>query len=136
MTNSPYVLGLYIAIGVMTSAAIWQLLTRLVMPAFRSRNIRVERYLIGFGALAAMTAHWWENIVFGIGRWEPEFRFLLTDPKHAVLGKIMILVSAMVTLAALDRARTGSAHFARWILTTIAAYTGGVLVAMIYQAAG
>jgi hypothetical protein len=126
------ILGMYLAIVVMSGWATWLLLTRLVIPAIRSRELKVERYMIGLGAFFAMLSHFQENILFGLGRWHEELRYLLTDARFAAVGKVLILAGAICTLAALDRAHSGQAHIRRWIAIAAGLWGLGVTMAVMW----
>lgn len=102
--------GLYVPIIVLSATAAWLLLVRLVVPAIRERQFDLERLSFGLGALFAMASHTEENIVFGLGRWFLPLRHLLTDLHWAVIGKLMIIAGAVLTLGALTRAQTTRAH--------------------------
>lgn len=130
------VLGLYVPIVVLSGAASWLLLTRLVLPSWRAREFNIERYSLALGSLFAMASHWEENIVFGLGRWSSALSFLLTDVRYAVVGKLLIVVGALFTMSALLRAETNKKALGRMALLALSLWIAGVLLAFFFSTAG
>ena len=124
--------GIYLSIVVMSALASWHLLTRLVVPAFKNKNFRLGPSLIGVALIVTMSSHWWENVVFGLGRWYRDLSFLLTDPAYAFFDKVLILVGAVLTMAALDRAENGELHLGKWAVIAAGLWAVGAAAALIY----
>ena len=88
-----------------------RLLWLFIVPAFwRGRAFPWTRYALGIGSFFAMLAHFEENIVFGLGRFTPGLDFLLTDVAYAMVGKVLIVLSAVFTVAGLTLDQGTSAH--------------------------
>lgn len=126
-------LGLYAVIGGLSAGATYYLIRYVVLPAVESDG-KVSRYLFGLGAAAAMIAHFFENALYGFGRWFPAYRALLLDQQLAATGKMVIIASTIITLAAIVRARTGQARWPVLIGVSVALYVVGVAGAAAMQA--
>lgn len=123
------VLGLYVPIVVFSGIAAWLLVARVLWPALRERDLKVERYAIALSAALALAAHAFENIYYGFGRWTDNFALLQTLWLVG-LWKLLIMGSGIMAVAALSRAATDGAHVRRlvgialalWFVASIAAW--------------
>ncbi len=94
-------LGSYFANVVMSAIAAWFLFSRLVDPIVKARKIDLDRLAIGIGAMFAMTGHLWENAWYGTARWFDFTPWLISHAAFAVIGKVLISVGVVFTLAGL-----------------------------------
>ena len=133
MQFDPWFLALYAVIGGLSLGAVYYLIRYVVLPAVESGG-KVNRYLFGLGAAAAMVAHFVENALYGLGRWFPEYRALLLDQHIAGAGKLLIIASTVITLAAIIRARTGNARWPMLVCVSVALYVIGFVGAAAVQA--
>lgn len=124
-------LGVYLPILALASAACWMLVQRLVLPAWRAGQLHATRMAIGLGALLAMAAHLWETLLYGLGRWVPAWSWLLTEWHLSVVGKVLILAGVVLTLTGLSQAETNAAHLGRVTALAVLLWAVGAIAAVL-----
>lgn len=128
------ILGMYIPIIVLSGAACYYYVTRVLVPAVRGRYFNFETHAVALAAILALAAHFSENLYYGVGRLKTEWFYWMTN-QLLVVGamKLLILGSAILATAVYNRAIFGSANFRKLIYLALALWALGAFGAYFVE---
>lgn len=123
------VLGLYAPIIIFSGLSCWLFMSRLILPAFRRGKLDVEHYAIGVSATFALAAHFAENVWYGTARWFGQFAMLNDQLIFVGAWKVLILISTVFAVAALQVGTSNKATLGRVFRLALICWLCGALAA-------
>jgi len=122
--------GIYVPIIVFAVLACYLLAARLILPAWRENRLDVDRYALPLSAALALAAHAYEAALYGPYRWFG-WHWLNSMLPAVWVGKVLILSSVVMAVAAISRAATDGAHLARLAGIAVALWALSAVVAWV-----
>lgn len=97
MTARLFLLATYPTLAIVVGASLWVLLFKVTLPAIRGGT--VARYMIGVGGTIISASLLLEIVLYGPGRWLPEWAWLGNIFALAALAKAGLLLGSLMILA-------------------------------------
>ena len=127
------ILSMYLPIIVLSGAACFLYITKILIPAFRGGYFNFEKHTVALAVIMALLAHFSENVYYGIGRMNGELFGWMTN-QWAMVGvmKMLILISSILTIAVYNRSRFGISNISKLIHLAVVLWTSTAVSLWIF----
>ena len=114
------IMGMYLPIIILSGAACFLYITKILIPAFRGGYFNFEKHAVALAAITALLAHFSENVYYGVGRVNgPLFDWMTNQWAMVGAMKMLILVSSILATSVYNKSRFGISNIGKLICLVI-----------------
>lgn len=127
------IMGMYLPIIILSGAACFLYITKILIPAFRGGYFNFEKHAVALAAITALLAHFSENVYYGVGRVNgPLFDWMTNQWAMVGVMKMLILISSILTIAVYNRSRFGISNISKLIHLAVVLWTSTAVSLWIF----